>query len=342
MRTSEAMMNPIVLNKAVHLLKQSKRPLIISHPRPDGDTIGSTLALRLALVYLGKSPVVACVHPIPEMLSYLPGVKTFVSSIPEDIDPVTPATQHTSGVDLVVAVDMSDLERTGGIYQETRHGQLSLLVIDHHETNDEFGDVNLVDPTAAATALLMAELIEALGITIDTDIATCLLTGIITDTRGLRTTNTTPAVLSFVARMIEAGGDYLSVVQKTLDSVTYWQMRAWGIALNRLQLHNGVAWTTLPIAEKQQLGIEDHADLGFSNFLSRIAEANISVSFLEMNDGTVKVSMRARPGYNVAWIAKELGGGGHRQAAGCSIPGPLSVASERVLPYVFQEAQEKS
>jgi phosphoesterase RecJ-like protein len=182
----------------------------------------------------------------------------------------------------------------------------------------------------AATAIPMIDLIEALGVRVRDDIATCLLVGVLTDTRGLRTETTTPAVLDVVGSLISAGGDYLQVMQKTLDAVPYKKMRAWGIALNRLQLDEGIGWTTFPLAEKQALNIEDHYDLDLGNLLSRVAEAGIIAAFIEMRDGSVKVSMRARPGYDVSAVAYEFGGGGHRQAAGCSLDGPLDEAVGRV------------
>lgn len=318
-----------ILNKIASLLKERERPLLIAHPRPDGDTIGTTLALRLALMALGKSPVVACVHPLPDNLAYLPGADAFVEDVAEDAD-----------IDLVVAIDMSDLKRTGGIYKETWRGRFPLIVIDHHETNAEFGDLNLVEAASAATALLMDEVIEALGVQVVDDIATCLLVGLLTDTRGLRTETTTPAVLRKVSALIEAGGDYLGVMQKTLDAVAYTKMRAWGVALNRLQLEDRIGWTTFPITEKDALGISDHDDLDFGNFLSRVAEAKIVAALIEMRDGTVKVSMRARPGYNVAGVADALGGGGHRQAAGCTLDGPLDEAVARILPMLRTEVKQ--
>jgi phosphoesterase RecJ-like protein len=120
-------------------------------------------------------------------------------------------------------------------------------------------------------------------------------------------------------------------MQRTLDAVPYKKMRAWGIALDRLQLDDGIGWTTFPLSEKRELDVEDHYDLDLGNLLARVAEAQIIAAFIEMRDGTVKVSMRARPGQDVATVAYEFGGGGHRQAAGCSLEGPLDGAVDRVL-----------
>ena len=259
-------------------------------------------------------------HPLPPNLDYLPGAEAFVRNVSE-----------TPDADLVVAVDMSDLKRTGGIYREAWKGRIPLVVIDHHLTNEAFGDVNLVDAHAAATAMMMIDVIEALGVSPVDDVATCLLVGILTDTRGLRTVTTTPEVLRTVSRLIEAGGDYHGVMQRTLDAVPYLQMRSWGSALERLKLEDALAWTTFPMSEKEALGVSDHDDLDLGNLLSRIAEAKIIAAFVEMRNGTVKVSMRARPGYDVSEVAYALGGGGHRQAAGCTIHGLLEEVKDRVL-----------
>ncbi len=315
-------------SQAIQLLREHERPLLIAHPRPDGDAIGSVLALRLALRQLGKQPLVACVHPVPDSYAYLPGTDAFLQEVPEDAD-----------IDLVVALDMSDISRTGGIYKDSWRERYPLLVIDHHETNAEFGDVNLVEPEAAATALPLIDIIEGLDVPAVDEIATCLLAAILTDTRGLRTDTVTPQLLRQVADLEEQGGDYQQVMQRTLDAVPYQQMKAWGVALSRLELEGRMAWTTFPLRTKEELGIEDHDDLNLGNLLSQVAEAEIIASFLAMRDGTVKISFRARPGYNVAWIANDLGGGGHRQAAGCSIPGPVENAVERVLPLIRQELE---
>jgi phosphoesterase RecJ-like protein len=316
------------LKQAAALLQQSERPLLISHPRPDGDTIGSTLALRLALRELGKDPIIACVHPLGENLTYLPGADQYQETLPEEID-----------IDLVVVIDMSDLQRTGGLYRDAWRNKIPLLVIDHHATNDAFGDINLVDPTAAATVLLLIDLFDVLGVEVRNELATCLLVGLLTDTRGLRTQSTSPDVLRTVGALIEAGGDYMKVMQKTLDSVPYKKMRGWGLALNRLRLNDRVAWTTFPLTEKETLNISDHADLDLGNLLSRVAEAKITAAFIEMRDGTVKVSFRARPGYDVATVAKSLGGGGHKLAAGCSLVGSLDDVVSRVLPLLHQATE---
>ncbi len=318
------------LNEALALLRASHRPLLIAHPRPDGDAIGCTLALRLALLASGKAPRIACIHPVPVNLEHLPGASAFEADIPEDAD-----------IDLVVAVDLSDLSRTGGIFKSAWAGRYPLLVIDHHKTNEAFGDVNIIEPEAAATALPMARVIAGLSIPLRDEIATCLLAAVLTDTRGLRTETATPAVLRFVSDLAEAGGDYLGVMQKTLDAVPYAQMRSWGVALSRLQLQDGIAWTTFPLAEKEALGIEDSDDLDLGNMLSQTREAQLIAAFVEMRDATVKVSLRARPGHDVAWIAKRFGGGGHTQAAGYSLDGGLESAVLTTLSLLRQELGQR-
>jgi phosphoesterase RecJ-like protein len=167
------------------------------------------------------------------------------------------------------------------------------------------------------------------------------LVGILTDTRGLRADSTTPDVLNLVSDLARAGGDYAGVMQRTLDAVPYRTLQGWGVALSRLQLDDGLAWTVFPLAEKDRLGIDDGYDLDLGNLLSRTSEANIVAGIVELSDGTVKVSMRARPGYNVAGVAKALGGGGHRLAAGYSIEGPLDAAVARTLEMLRAALQNR-
>lgn len=308
------------LTQAKRLLQKSEHPLLIAHPRPDGDTIGSALALRLALMALGKAPVVACADPVPEAFSFLPGAASFLQTLPPTFRP-----------DLVVAVDQSDPARMGGLYQPAWRGSVPLLVIDHHKTNAGFGDVNLVEETAVATACVMARVIAALGVSPAGPIATALLTGILTDTRGLRTPNVTPEVLTLVTRLMRAGGDYALVTAQALDSKPYVVMRLHGVALSRLQLEDGIAWTTVPLVEKLRLGVEDYEDLEIGNLVAQTGGAQLMAALIEMRDGSVKVSLRARQGYDLTPIVLRYHGGGHAQAAGFSLPGPLEAAAQEIV-----------
>jgi len=292
----------------------------LSHPRPDGDTIGSALALRLALLKLGKRPLVACADPLPALYTYLPGADEVLTSLPDGFTP-----------DLVVAVDQSNLERTGGLYLPQWRGVIPLLVIDHHKTNAGFGDVNLIDETAVATACVMTQLIAALAVPLDGPIATALLTGLLTDTRGLRTSNVTPAVLELVLTLMRAGGDYHLVTANALDAKPYPVLRLQGEALSRLRLEDGIAWTTLPVESKLRLGIEDYEDLELGNLLAQTGGAQLMAAFIEMRDGSVKVSLRARQDYDLTPIVQHYGGGGHAHAAGFSCPGPMEAVVADVL-----------
>ncbi len=318
------MMETKRLKQARDLLSQSKRPLLMTHPRPDGDTIGSALALRLALLEKGAQPVVACVDPVPEALGFLPGVNAFVQTLPADID-------------LAVAVDLGEISRTGGLYPPYPNRHTPLLVIDHHPAHPEFGDVSLVDPLAPATAMVMVEVLDALNARITAPMATCLLAAILTDTRGLRTDNVTPETFTLLNRLMQAGGDYHRVAQRALDAIPYIHLRGWGHALNHLELEEGIVWTWLSLKEKEALGLEDHEDLNLGNLISRTREAVIAAALVEMKDGSYRISLRSRNGYNVAAIAQTLGGGGHHQAAGCSLDGPLEAALARLLPMLRQE-----
>lgn len=304
-------------------LRRAQHPLLLAHPRPDGDTVGSALALRLALLRLGQSPVVACVDPLPETFAYLPGYAAFVQTLPDAARAV---------IDLVVAIDQSDIRRTGGLYPDDWRGKIPLIVIDHHATNAGFGDANVIDPEAVATAVVLLPVLEALEVPVVGEMATCLLTGILTDTRGLRTPNVTAEVLRLVARLVDAGGEYTRVMEVALESLPLAHLQIRGRVLSRLQMEDGLAWSTLPLADKLAFDVSDYADLELGNLLSQVRGAHITAAFVEMRDGSVRVSLRARAGYDVSWVAAHFGGGGHHAAAGCTVAGPPEAAVAVVLP----------
>ena len=166
------------LKQASQLIQSAHRPLLICHLAPDGDAIGSMVGLCLALRRMGMEPTMACSDPVLARFSYVTDTKSVVQRVDTPFD-------------LVITLDCSDLERLGHLAQIRRFGDSPLLNIDHHLTNLNFGDVNLVDAYASSTAEIVFRLLEYMAVPLDTAIATGLLTGIVTDTRGFRTSNVT-------------------------------------------------------------------------------------------------------------------------------------------------------
>ena len=317
------------LKQASQLIQSAQRPLLISHIAPDGDAVGSLTGLGRALRLMGLEPIVACSDPIPARFDYVPGVERIV----QDTD---------ASFDLIISLDCSDLERLGHFPQNRAFGSTPLLNIDHHLTNLNFGDVNLVDPHASSTAEVILRLLEYMAVPLDAKLATCLLTGIVTDTRGFRTSNVTVQVMEAALRLMKAGASLPYITQHSLDHRSTTAIRLWGAALASLHVKDRVIWTSIPLAMRRAAGYAGNGDAGLVSFLVSADEADVAVVFVEREDGRVEVGLRAVPGFNVAQVALQLGGGGHALAAGCNFPGPLEVAQECVLAALRTDLARQS
>ncbi len=309
-------------------LISSRRPLLIAHISPDGDAIGSLTSLGYLLYRMGKDPILACQDKAPNTFNFLP----LYDRIVQNIDGLQP--------DLVIALDSSDPTRMGTIYDEERLGDLPLMVIDHHITNVYFGDVNWVEPTCCATDEMIYYLVRALNEPLDETLATALLTGIVTDTRGFRTYNVTPAVMRVTGELIDAGAPLSMITERTLDTRSLALITLWGRILDTVAFDQGVISAINTMDMRQDLGGIIRAE-GLVSFILSAQEAKIAAVFTEMPEGKVECSFRARRGYDVAQIALALGGGGHPPAAGCTIDGDIHSVRRRVVHMLQQEAQSK-
>jgi phosphoesterase RecJ-like protein len=304
------------------LIAGARRVLLVTHVAPDGDAIGSLLAMGWLLKAQAKSLTLACEDPVPGVYGYLPGSELVV--------------QQASGpFDLVISLDCSDRRRMGKVSDEDL-AALPLINIDHHITNTNFGTLNWVDPSSVATAQMILSLADTLAWEITQPVAVCLLTGLVTDTRGFRTSNVDIAAMRATLRLLEAGASLNLVTRQALEQRPLASVRLWGEAIDDLHLEDGILWTQVTNSMRQRWALGEDGDSGLANFLSGISEASVVVVFTERNDGTVDVGMRAVPEYDVAQAALRLGGGGHPQAAGCTLEGDLSDVREQVLAEIRQ------
>jgi phosphoesterase RecJ-like protein len=317
-----------VLNQASQLIKSACHPLLICHVAPDGDAIGSLVGLGRALCHLGVRPIMACADPIPANFAFIPDIENVV----QDVD---------VPFDLVISLDCSDMERLGHFAEMPIFGDVPLLNIDHHLTNLRFGDVNLLDICASSTAEIVFHLLEHMAIPLDAELATCLLTGIVTDTRGFRTSNVTVQVMEVATRLMNAGASLPAIAQRGLDQRSTSAILLWREALSSLQVKDRVAWASVSLVMRHTAGHTGNGDAGLVNFLLSADDADVSAVFVEREDGCVEIGFRAMPGFDVAHVAMQFGGGGHALAAGCTVPGPLEEAQARVLP-VLQDAAERA
>jgi bifunctional oligoribonuclease and PAP phosphatase NrnA len=308
-------MDKALLQAAAELLKEAQRILIISHIRPDGDAIGSLLGLGLSLHNTGKDVQMVSADGIPASYRHLPG-----SNLVDK--------QPNGHFEAIVLVDCADMERVGEVIKDYPTPDIN---IDHHPTNTHYARLNLVDSNAVATAEILAENLSALGLWINQEVATALLTGLITDTLGFRTNNVTPKSLRISADLMEKGADlpglyYRSLVQRPFEAVRYW-----GAGLSQLKREDRIVWTSLSLEDRKAAGYSGRDDADLVNILTTINDIDLVMIFIEQDNGRVKVSWRSRPGFDVSKIAQYFGGGGHISAAGAEVDGTVEEVQERVL-----------
>lgn len=303
-------------------LEKSRNIIIASHVRPDGDAIGSLLGLGLALLNAGKSVQMVLVDGVPASYRHLQGSELIVKE---------PTLEH----DTFITVDCADFKRVGKSFQSFVQPDIN---IDHHKTNENFGRLNLIEAEEVATSAILANHLPAWGFEITNPIAEALLTGIITDTLGFRTSNTNPSALRLCAMLMETGANMPDLYMRSLVHKSFPAARYWGAGLSSLEQENGIVWGTLTLEDRKRSGYSGNDDADLINLISSIHGNKVGMIFVEQSDKHVKISWRAlEDGIDVSPIAKKFGGGGHAAAAGADIPGTLN----EVQPVVLKTTREQ-
>ena len=308
------------LAEAVQRIRQASRILLVSHTSPDPDAIGSLLGLWHVLCQMDKNALPWSVDPVPHEMQFLPGCEDVVRVIPDDFK-----------ADLLIALDSSDAERLGHRAKKLVNSDVFSINLDHHLTNQQYGSINLVDDQWASTAEGVLVLIDALGQSLDLDIATCLMAGIVGDTRSFSTNAVTSVTLKAGARLRAVGADSAYITARLLHQRPYDALRLWGLGITNSRLENGVIWTTISRKERREYGLTKTPDTGLSNLLLQADEAVIAAVMTQQMDGRTKCSFRAKAGQDVAATAAALGGGGHRLAAGCLLKGDFEQVVQKVV-----------
>ena len=297
-------------------LALAKNVVLASHVRPDGDAIGSLLGMGLALQNAGKSVQMALVDGVPASFRYLEGSEFIVKE---------PNGEH----DTFITVDCADFKRVGKFFENFGQPDIN---IDHHKTNENFGKLNLIEAEEVATAAILTKRLPEWGFPITKSIAAALLTGIITDTLGFRTANTTPESLRQCATLMETGVDMPDIYMRSLVRKTFPAAKYWGAGLSSMEQKNGIVWGTLTLEDRKRCGYGGNDDADLINMVSAIDGNKVGMIFVEQSDGHVKISWRAlEPGLDVSQVAKHFKGGGHAAAAGADIPGELNEVQAVVL-----------
>ena len=309
---------------AVSALGAVRSVALACHVGPDGDALGSLLGLTLGLRALGKETVSSwgsTPFRVPRQYAFLPG-----------LDLLSPPERFPAVPDLLVTFDTGSLDRLGTLARSAGAARC-VIVVDHHASNTRYGDINLVDPDAAASVVLVDELLRQLGVALDPQIATCLYTGLTTDTGSFKFQATTPAVHTFAARLLATGIRHDAIARAVWDTNRFGYLRLLGEALGRAHLepaHDLVwTWTTQQDFAAHDVVMEEIE--GVIDVLRTTVEAEVAIVCKEADDGTFMVSMRSKGRVDVGAVCVALGGGGHRFAAGFTSSSPLdaTVASLR-------------
>ena len=296
-------------------LRKRSAFVMVSHVKPDGDTLGAGLALGLALRQLGKRVYYFKQDPVPRNLRFLPDADRVARELPADLPKDA----------LWVFCDMSDTSRAGDHLPQIDRS--NVLDIDHHLANSRFGAFNYVLETECSTGTCVLHLLRALGTTLTPEIATCLLTTIMTDTGGFMHSNTTAEVLRTSAELVDLGADKEDITEKIFANKRFAAVRLLGAALDsaRLEQDGKFCWSIVDDAMLAKFGADGEDTEEIVNHLRSVEGVDVSALFKDF-EGDVRVSLRSSGRVNVQTVAGRLGGGGHFRASGLTFHGPVSEA----------------
>ena len=310
---------------AVEALRSAKRVLVTMHRGPDGDALGSALALACALRELGREVTVYNPDELPYNFRFLRGADQVARSVPPD-----------AAFDVTIVTDAGAFDRLGPeVPPPGRRGVL--LNLDHHITTQPFGDVNYVDPQAASVGILAWKIIRGLGHSVSRDAAECIYASILADTGCFRYSSTDPECMRVAAELIEAGVEPWEMTVRVYEQQPLARMKLLAEVLSTLEVHKQLATITITNAMVARTGSVTDLTDGFINYARSVDGVEVAASFREpANGGPWRVSFRSRGRVNVAAIAQKFGGGGHHNAAGCSIDGDEAAVRARIADEIEQ------
>ncbi|MDE2635379.1 MAG: bifunctional oligoribonuclease/PAP phosphatase NrnA [Chloroflexota bacterium] len=302
--------------------------LLVSHIAPDGDAVGSLLGLADPLRDQGKIVTAAIDDGVPPELKFIPRSDIVASTV------------AAGEFDLMISLDSSDLERIGqaGAYGMAHCRQV--INLDHHPTNTRYGDIHLIVPEAVAAVEIVYDFLAHLGWRISPTAAHALLTGLVTDTQGFRISATNSRTLEIAQDLMSKGAPLSQIMAQTLNRRSFKEVELWKLALPSVRLKDGLIYAAIRQCDLRQVGLRKPGDGGLVSYLVTVDQAKISIVFKELPERKVEVGFRAKPGYDVASLAFQLGGGGHTLASGCTIDGDLQQVEAKVLPLAHQAIAE--
>lgn len=319
-------MNPLApldregMDEAVQVVWAATEIVLACHINPDGDALGSLIGLGLGLELLDKKVTFLSADGVPETLAFLPGAERVQS------------TTERRNFDLGIGLDAGDLKRLG-INAEVVTSAPMVMDIDHHVTGGQFGQVRLLDAATASTAELVYDLLLALGIELTPEIAQCLLCGVLTDTGSFRFSNTKPRTMAVGGALIAAGASPTTIYESVYENASFGAQKLLGRAMDRMarSADGKLVWSWVTQGDFAEFDATDKDTDGIATALRAVRGAEVALFLREMPSGKLRVSLRAKEPWDVASVAAQFGGGGHRLASGCSLDGPPEAAVATLL-----------
>ncbi len=322
----------LIATQIHHCLRQAKSIIIIPHQNPDGDALGAATALAEYLHVLAKDHVIFCATALPPKRWHF---LRHAERVTND-----PSVFKQADVDTIVVLDSGDLAYAGVAHLVAGH-PATIINIDHHATNQNFGHHNLVLPTAPSTTAIIYHLFKHAETKLNKSMATSLLTGLITDTDSFTNAATSADALAIAGELIRHGADLALITGQTIKNKTLGALRLWGTVLSRLEKHLSLdlIYTYITRDDLIKHNLSDTESEGIANFLNNLEGAKIALILKETPDGKIKGSFRTtRDDVDVSALAKKLGGGGHKKAAGFTIDGTIKEIVEKVA--AIQETKD--
>lgn len=312
----------MTLDDILEEIEKAEKIVVLTHESPDGDAIGSALTVKLILEELGKKADVI-VPEYPKVFSFLPKAETM------EID------SEIQKYDLAISVDCANLKRIAR--NEYFENAKKTIVIDHHGSNNMYGDINYVNPVSPACCEILVGMAEYFGIKISKDIGTCIMTGIITDTGGFRYRSVTPDTFEYTAELIRLGVDIPMIYKRTMGTKTKANFELSKKVIERMELLEGgkVSFSYITSQDEQEVNAQTGDHDGLVNIGKDIEGVEVSIFIRQKEDEDVyKVSLRSEEGINVSDICLLFGGGGHARAAGALIQGTVQEVKEKLMKEI--------
>ena len=311
-----------MLDCVVQAIRDRQRFVVTSHARPDGDGIGSALACGQILRMMGKDAEVVMHDGVPRIYRNLPFADRAIQAagVPPN--------------DAVILLECDSTQRAGleGL------DRCFLINIDHHASGRSFGDINWIDSTVMATAELVFRFARRACVPVDRDIATCLYTGLMTDTGSFMFEGTNEHTFTVARELVLAGADPAQCARQIYFGHSTAKMRLLGAALSNLHREGPLAWIWVTQEQMERFGAREEDCEGLANYVLSMGDVQVAIFFRELPDRRYRVSLRSKGGVNVSAVAEHFGGGGHKCASGCSLEGPLAIAVARVVERLRGEA----